>query len=101
MFVGNESTKAAGIFNMQWVDGELYITLGQMTKAYELTIYSHDWIQGEWIDASDYNPSVCYVMASSPKARYLIESGYAEYFQDIDGRWSVRMINTSTQRAVV
>jgi hypothetical protein len=97
VFVGNESTKEAGIFNMQWVNGELHVTLGQMTKAYDLTIYSHDWAEGEWINASDYSPAVCYVVASRPKASYLIESGHAEYFQDTDGRWTVRMINKPTQ----
>lgn len=91
-FKGNEETKSAGIYEMEWVGGILHVTLGQMTKAYQVSASSHDWAESDWIDAINYDPSQCYVKATNPQAVALLNSGAAEYFQDTDGKWSVRMI---------
>jgi hypothetical protein len=91
-FIGNEETKNAGIYGMEWVGGELLITLGQITKAYQFPVNSHDWAESDWIDAVNYDPSQCYVKATNPQAVELLDSGQAEYFQDTDGAWTVRMI---------
>ncbi|MCE7520314.1 hypothetical protein LZG37_19430 [Halomonas titanicae] len=99
-FTGSDETDAAGIFSMQWLNGELHVTLAQMTKAYQVTVSSHDWREGGWIDATDYDPTTCYVVAARPKARVLIDSGHAEYFQDNDGCWTVRMVENQEQGAV-
>jgi hypothetical protein len=92
VFKGNEETKNAGIYGMEWVGGELLITLGQITKAYQFPVNSHNWAESDWIDAVNYDPSQCYVKATNPHAVELLTSGQAEYFQDTDGKWTVRMI---------
>ncbi|RUR43382.1 hypothetical protein [Vreelandella populi] len=100
-FTGNEETQAAGIYGMQWVDGVLHVSLGQMTKAYQFPVYSHDWEEGNWIDATDYDRSKCYVKATNPQAVALLDGDQAEYFRDNDGKWSVRMTETEEQEPVV
>ncbi|MBZ5486885.1 hypothetical protein HW452_05035 [Halomonas aquamarina] len=96
-FVGNEDTQEAGIYNMEWVDEELCVTLGQMTKAYQVNVGSNGWREGDWIDAEDYDPTRCYVVATNPRAVALLEGGVAEYFQDADGAWTVRIIEKELQ----
>lgn len=96
-FVGNDVTLAAGIYGVHWDNGVLHVTLGQMTNAYQFPVASHDWREGEWIDAADYDPAACYVKATNPQALVLLESGKAEHFQDADGKWTVRMIDAEEQ----
>ena len=38
IFRGNDSTDAAGIYNVELIDGELYVTLGQHGRLTALTI---------------------------------------------------------------
>jgi hypothetical protein len=88
-FIGATETDDAGVYGMEWVGGILHVTLGQMTKMVEFPIAARE---GDWIDAADYDPAHCYVKAASPLAVELLDSGQAEYFQDTDGKWSVRTI---------
>lgn len=85
VFVGNEETQAAGIFDMKRRDGELYVTLGQCSLTYSCQPLndSHDWLGGGWIDAADYDPSRCYIVASSAPEG-------AEYVKREKG-WTVTM----------
>lgn len=96
-FQGNEETKAAGIFDMFWQAGELHIVLAQATSTTGLS-----WAprEGEWIDAIAYDPSARYVVATNPQALALLQGGEAEYFQDTDGKWSVRMIESVEEEPV-
>lgn len=99
-FVGNEETRAAHIYGAEWVNGELVVTLAQPTANYEMPVYSHDWAEGEPIDAAEYDPQGRYVQATNPQALELLESGKAEYWRDPDtGAWTVRMIETAEEPA--
>lgn len=72
-FVGNEQTRAAGIYNVEH-DGELVVTLGQHGLAYECCPVngSHDWRESDLIDASDYIHGTCYIKAiSKPDGSYI------------------------------
>lgn len=83
-FTGDETTAAAGIYNVERINGELHVTLGQRGLLYECapTNRSHDWLgTGEWIDAADYNPESCYIVATSAPEG-------AEYLRRPDG-WTV------------
>lgn len=67
-FIGTAAMHAAGIWDMERIDGVLYVTLGQRGLAYECnpTGNSQDWRgTGEYIDASDYDPNHCYIVATS------------------------------------
>lgn len=68
VFKSNEATDAVGVYHVEWRDGELYVTLGQRGLTYECDPVngSHDWFgTGEWIDAEDYDPERCYIVATS------------------------------------
>jgi hypothetical protein len=88
-FLGNEETRIAGIRNVEKRDGVLYVTLEQKIYMTDMRI---DARCSDWIDAADYDPTQCYVKAANPQAVELLASGAAEYFQDTEGGWSVRMI---------
>ena len=67
-FIGDESTQAAGIYDVTHNGTELVVTLAQRGLAYECcpTNGSHDWCgSGELIDSSEYNPETCYIVATS------------------------------------
>ena len=67
-FKGNADTDAAGIHNVERIDGELRVTLGQCGLLYECAPVngSHDWFgTGEWIDAADYDNEHCYIVATA------------------------------------
>lgn len=97
-FVGNEETRAAHIYGAEWVNGELLVTLAQPTDNYQMPVYSHDWTEGEPIDAAEYDPQGRYVQATNPQAIELLESGQAEYWRDPEsGAWTVRMIETAEE----
>lgn len=93
-FQGNEYTQTAGIFDIFWQDGERHVVLAQATRTTGLSWAARE---GGWIDAATYDPLVRYVVATNPLALALLQSGEAEYFQDTDGRWSVRMTETAAQ----
>ena len=83
-FFATEETLAAGIRCVDRIDGELYITVGQCGLAYECQPMngSHDWSgTDEWIDAADYDPDRCYIVATSAPEG-------AEYVKRADG-WTV------------
>lgn len=98
VFTGNDETLAAGIFDVFWQDSVLHVVLGQMTKMIEFPIAGRE---GEWIDAADYDPAQRYIVSTDPNALALLGSGQAEWFQDSDGKWSVRMIESVEQEATV
>jgi len=93
-FAGSDETLEAGIFDMFWHEDDLHVVLGQMTKMTQFPIAGRE---GEWIDAVNYDASERYIVATDPHALALLESGHAEYFQDTDGKWSVRMIEAAEQ----
>ena len=68
-FIGDESTKTSGIYDAtRDENGELIVTLAQRGMAYECcpSNGSHDWRgTGELIDATEYNPNTCYIVATS------------------------------------
>lgn len=85
-FKGNADTDAAGIYNVERIDGELYITLGQHGLLYECTPVngSHDWLgTSEWMDADDYDPEQCYIVATAAPDD-------AEYVKRAEG-WTVKV----------
>ncbi len=94
-FVGNDQTKAAGIFDMFWQEGELHVLLAQPTETTGVPWGARDT---GWIDAATYAPEARYVAATNPQAVTLIESGQAEYWRDpTTGAWTVRLIQPETQ----
>lgn len=83
-FTATEGTLSAGIRNVDRVDGELHVTVGQCGLAYECQPItgSHDWSGTDgWIDAADYDPDRCYIVATSAPEG-------AEYVKRADG-WTV------------
>ncbi|MGP7732921.1 hypothetical protein [Oceanimonas smirnovii] len=84
-FVGNDATLAAGIYDASRINGELFVTVAQCGLAYQCTPIngSHDWAESDWIDAANYNPDTCYIIATSAP-----ES--AEYHRTDDG-WTVKL----------
>ncbi len=68
VFIRSPETDAAGIFDIRRSQGELHVTIAQHALAYECSPIngSHNW-QGtdEWIDAADYDPNRCYIVATS------------------------------------
>lgn len=94
-FVGDDQTRAAGIFDMFWQEGELYVVLAQPTETTGIAWGARD---AGWIDAAAYDPQARYVQATNPQALALLESGQAEYARDPDsGAWTVRMIDAPEQ----
>ncbi|MGP5324925.1 hypothetical protein [Vreelandella titanicae] len=86
IFRGNDSTNAAGIYNVELIDGELYVTLGQHGLPYECEPVngSHDWFgTGEWINAGDFDPEYCYIVATAAPDD-------AEYVKRAEG-WTVNV----------
>lgn len=59
---------AAGIYDVERINGVLHVTIGQCGLPYECH-YVNGEIEwhgtGEWIDAADYDPSRCYIVATS------------------------------------
>lgn len=84
-FIGDETTNAAGIYEVTRTNGELFVTLAQRGLAYQCppTNGSHDWTESDWIDAADYHPDTCYIIA------YAAPLG-AEYHRTDDG-WTVKI----------
>ncbi|QKS24176.1 hypothetical protein [Vreelandella titanicae] len=83
-FKGNADTDAAGIHNVERIEGELHVTLGQHGLLYECAPVngSHDWFgTGEWIDAADYDDEQCYIVATAAPEN-------ADYEKRSDG-WTV------------
>lgn len=67
-FLGSEDLRSAGIVNVEWINSELCVTLAQKGTTYECQPVSgsHDWRgTGEWVDAADYDPDHCYIVATS------------------------------------
>lgn len=66
-FTGSEETRHLGIFGVENVEGELYVTLCQSGLGYECQPAdgNHFWHEGDWIDAADYDPERCYIVATS------------------------------------
>ncbi|MGE6778258.1 hypothetical protein ACQKFL_11525 [Vreelandella titanicae] len=67
-FTGDSETLAKGIMNVERINGELHVTLGQPYLSYECQPVngSHDWRgTGDWIDAADYDPDQCYIVPIS------------------------------------
>ena len=68
-FIGDESTKTSGIYDVtRDENGELLVTLAQRGLTYECcpSNGSHDWRgTSELIDSAEYNPSTCYIVATS------------------------------------
>lgn len=94
-FVGDDQTRAAGIFDMFWREGELHVVLAQPTQTTGIAWGARD---AGWIDAAAYDPQARYVQATNPQALALLESGQAEYARDPDsGAWTVRMIEAPEQ----
>jgi len=84
-FIGNDETKAAGIYAVESSDGELYVTLAQSCTAYQIPVASHDWREStEYVDSADFSNDICYI---NPIA--MPED--CETFKTDDG-WSVRRI---------
>jgi len=74
-FIGDEATQAAGIYDVEYVDSELHVTLAQTGLAYQCqpTNGSHDWVESDWIDATEYDDNTVYILATSKpdNAEYL------------------------------
>lgn len=66
-FIGDESTRAAGIYDVSYDGSDLIITLAQRGLSYECgpTNGSHDWQESDLIDATEYDENTCYIIASS------------------------------------
>ena len=66
-FIGDESTQAAGIYDVIHNGTELVVTLAQCGLGYECgsTNGSHDWQESELIDSADYDADTCYIVATS------------------------------------
>lgn len=96
-FVGDDQTRAAGIFDMFWQEGELHVVLAQPSQSTDVAWGARD---AGWIGAADYDPEARYVQATNPQALDLLESGKAEYARDPEtGAWTVRMIETAEELA--
>lgn len=94
-FVGDDQTRAAGIFDMFWQEGELHVLLAQPTQTTGIAWGARE---AGWIDAATYDPQARYVQATNPQALALLDSGQAEYARDPDsGAWTVRMIEAPEQ----
>lgn len=94
-FVGDDQTRAAGIFDMFFREGELHVVLAQPTDTTGVPWGARDT---GWIDAATYAPEARYVEATNSQAVELIESGQAEYWRDpTTGAWTVRLIQQETQ----
>ena len=68
-FIGDESTKEAGIYDVYRQDGELYVTLKQATIASQYPPHKAHWREGNWIDANSYDPDTCYVVPTGVAGR--------------------------------
>lgn len=87
-FIGDDTTQAAGIYDVTRENGELFVTLAQNGVGYECrpTNGSHDWGESDWIDAATFDNATCYIVASSapPDAEYVKR----------DGGWTVALPET-------
>ncbi|MBT2772919.1 hypothetical protein J7J47_11865 [Halomonas sp. ISL-60] len=88
-YTGSDVTLTAGIYNVERINGELFVTLGQCCVAYECSTVngSHDWAESEWINSADYDPSNCYIVATSapPAAEYVKrENGWTVKMPDLE-----------------
>jgi hypothetical protein len=93
-FSASDEMTEAGIYGVERIDGELYVTLGQYGLNYECPSLrgGSDWHgTGEWIDASDYDPDRCYIVATSTPEG-------AEYVRRENG-WTVVMPETEEPAA--
>ncbi|MBS3670211.1 hypothetical protein [Vreelandella boliviensis] len=93
-FSASDEMTDAGIYGVERIDGELYVTLGQYGLNYECPSSSggHDWRgTGEWIDADEYDPDRCYIVATSAPEG-------AEYMRRQNG-WTVAMPETEESAA--
>lgn len=61
-FLGDETTKEAGIHDVYRENGELYVTLKQATIASQYPPHKAHWRESDWIDASEYDENTCYVV---------------------------------------
>ncbi len=94
-FVGDDQTRAAGIFDMFWQEGELHVVLAQPTQTTGIAWGARE---AGWVDAAAYDPQARYVQATNPHALALLESGQAEYWRDPEsGAWTVRRIDAPEQ----
>ncbi|WP_404466267.1 hypothetical protein LG331_08255 [Vreelandella aquamarina] len=94
-FVGDDQTRAAGIFDMSWREGELHVVLAQPTQTTGIPWCARD---AGWIDADAYDPLARYVTATNPQALALLDSVQAEYWRDPEtGAWTVRPIEVQEQ----
>ncbi|WP_311064104.1 hypothetical protein [Halomonas sp. DWK9] len=94
-FMGNDDTDAAGIHHVKRTDDKFFVTLAQRVSAYECQPKnnSHDWEDtGDWIDAADYDPDRCYIVAkSAPQG--------AEYVKRENG-WTVTLLEMEEEELV-
>ncbi|BCB62249.1 hypothetical protein HaloA020_29500 [Halomonas sp. A020] len=94
-FVGNDQTRASGIFDMTWSESELHVVLAQPTQTGDIPWGAR---AAGWFDAATYDPEARYVEATNSQAIELIESGKAEYWRDpTTGAWTVRLIHHEPQ----
>lgn len=66
-FTGNEETLASGIYGMEWVSGELVVTIAQKGILYECQPINggHYWHEApSLIDVSEFDASQCYIVAT-------------------------------------
>ena len=82
-FIGDESTQAAGIYDVTHNGTDLVVTLAQRGLGYECSPVngSHDWRESGLIDSTDYDADTCYIIATS-------KPDSAEYVKRNDG-WTV------------
>lgn len=67
-FKSNDDTNVAGIHHIERTSAGLFVTLSQRVNAYECQPVDggHNWEDTrEWIDAADYDPHRCYIVATS------------------------------------
>ena len=91
-FISSEQLDVVGIYGIERVQGELWVVLGQLGLPYECQPVDgyHDWRgTGEWIDAADYDPNRCYIVATSAPEG-------AEYIKRENG-WTVTLPETEEE----
>jgi len=67
-FAASPEMISVGIYGVERIEGELYVTLGQYGLDYQCSSLAggHDWHgTGEWIEASDFDTDRCYIVATS------------------------------------
>ena len=90
-FIGDESTQAAGIYDVTHNGIELVVTLAQRGLGYECcpSNGSHDWQESGLIDSADYDANTCYIVATS-------KPDNAKYVKRTDG-WTVVIEETEDE----